>query len=194
MSEAVPPPPRPIELVDLDDRGWLLSVVLGAALVLLGVWLLANLYESVTVLAVLVGISLIVTGLAEAVALGGSAETGGLGVLAWVAGGLLVLTGLLLVAWPDATLWAVAVLAGAGLVVAGAVHAVRALADRGGDADRSERLLELGIGALGVVVGVIVLAWPDATLLVLAVLLGVRAIATGLVAIGAGWRLHRLTT
>jgi uncharacterized membrane protein HdeD (DUF308 family) len=194
MAEAVPPPPRPIELADLDDRGWLLSVVLGVALVVIGVWLLANLYESVTVLAVLVGISLIVAGLAEAVALGGSAETGGLGVLAWVAGGLLVLTGLLLVAWPDATLWAVAVLAGAGLVVAGAVHAVRALADRGGEADRPERLLELGIGVLGVVVGAIVLAWPDATLLVLAVVLGLRAVATGLVAIGAGWRLHRLTT
>ncbi len=182
----IPPPPRPIELRDLDDRDWLLSVLFGVALVVLGVWLLTNLYESVTVLGVLVGISLIVGGVTEAVALGGA---GRLGIVGWIAGALLVVVGIVVVAWPDITLWTIAVLAGLGLVVEGVLRALRALARR----DRPEWLAELAIGTLGVVVGAVVLAWPSATLLVLAVLLGIRTIITGVVAIAVGWRLRRLT-
>jgi len=36
-----------------------------------------------------------------------------------------------------------------------------------------------------------VLVWPDQTLVVLAVLLGLRAIGSGLVAIGVGWQMRR---
>lgn len=187
MSATVPPPPpRPIELRDVDDRDWLLSMLFGVLLVALGVWLLTNLFESVTVLGVLVGISLIVGGIAEAVALGGS---GRLGAVGWAAGALLVAAGVVVVAWPDVTLSTIAVLAGLGLVVDGLLRALRALAQR----DRPERTAELAIGVAGVVVGALVLAWPGATLLVLAVLLGIRAVATGLVAIAVGWQLHRLT-
>ncbi len=183
----VPPPPRPIELRDGDDQDWLLSVLFGIALVAVGVWLVTNLFESVTVLAVLVGISLIVGGIAEGVALGGAGEVGW---LAWLAGGLLVIAGVVTLAWPDITFWALAVLAGGGLVVAGAFRALRALTHR----DRPDWPAELAVGAVGVVIGLVVLAWPSATLVVLAVLFGLRAIATGLVAIGTGWQLHRLTT
>jgi uncharacterized membrane protein HdeD (DUF308 family) len=182
----VPPPPRPIELRDADagSGDWLISILVGVALVAVGVWLLANLYESVTVPAVLVGISFIVGGVAEAVALGG---TGALGPIAWVSGGLLVVTGIVVLAWPDATLWTIAVLAGIGLLVAGLVRVGEALTHR----DRPD-WPGLAVGALGVVIGALVLAWPGATLVVLAIVLGLRAIGTGLVAIGVGWQLHRL--
>lgn len=39
-----------------------------------------------------------------------------------------------------------------------------------------------------------IFAWPGQTLAVLAVLLGIRAIGPGLVAIGAGWQVRRLTS
>jgi uncharacterized membrane protein HdeD (DUF308 family) len=181
----VPPPPRPIELRDADGDDWLLSVLAGVVLVAVGVWMLANLYESVTVLAVLVGLSLIVGGIVEAVALGGA---GGLGPVAWVAGGLLVAAGIVVLAWPDATLWTIAILAGAALIVAGLVRAAAALAHR----ERPDWPAGLAVGVLGVVVGAVVLAWPGATLVVLAIVFGIRAVATGLVAIGVGWQLHRL--
>jgi uncharacterized membrane protein HdeD (DUF308 family) len=186
FGTAVPPPPRPIEYADADPSGWWVSVLGGLALVVLGVWLLTNLFESVVVLAWLVGISLIVGGITEVVALHGER---GLGKLPWVSGALLVAAGLAVIAWPDVTLWALAVLAGLGLLLAGVLRVLLALADR----DRPGTAVNLGIGAVGIAVGVLVMAWPGATLVVLAVLVGLRAVLTGVVAIGVGWQLHRLT-
>ena len=184
-SPAPPPPPRPIEYAEADTSGWWLSILGGLALVVLGVWLLTNLFDSVVVLAWLVGISLIVAGVVEIMALGGERGIGG---AAWLAGGLLVAAGIAVLVWPDITLWALAVMAGLGLILAGLMHIVLALADR----DRADMPLHLGLGGLSIALGVVVVVWPDATLVVLAVLLGLRAIASGLVAIGVGWQLHRM--
>lgn len=185
FGQAVPPPPRPVGYTDADTSGWWISVLGGLALVALGVWLLTNLFESVVVLAWLVGISLIVAGIVEMLALHGTHDAG---VAPWVAGGLLVAAGIAVMVWPDVTLWAIAVLAGLGLVFAGVVEVLLALADR----DRADMPLHLALGGLTVALGVLVVAWPGATLVVLAVLLGIRAIGSGLVAIGIGWQLRRL--
>ena len=61
------PPPRPIEYADVDASGWWVSVVGGLIMVLLGLWVLTNLYDSVVVLAWLVGLSLIFAGALEPV-------------------------------------------------------------------------------------------------------------------------------
>lgn len=180
-----PPPPRPIEYRDLDDRGWWLAVLAGVALVAVGVWMLTNLFESVVVLALLVGASLIVGGVLEVVALGGSR---GLGWLGWLGGGVLILAGVMVMAWPDVTLWVIAFLAGVALLFTGTVRAITALANR----DDDTWPVQLGLGGLGIALGAVILAWPDATLVVLAVSVGLRAIASGLVAIGTGWQMHRL--
>jgi uncharacterized membrane protein HdeD (DUF308 family) len=184
-SESPPPPPRPIEYADADASGWWLSVVSGIVMVLLGLWVLTNLYDSVNVLALLVGISLIVAGVVEILALHGEADVGW---AVWISGGLLVAAGIAVLVWPDITLWALAVLAGLGLLLAGLVRVGTALARR----DSPDFALQLAVGALGIVLGVIVLVWPDATLLVLALVLGLRFLVTGVVAIGVGWQLHRL--
>jgi uncharacterized membrane protein HdeD (DUF308 family) len=186
FDSPIPPPPRPIELEDVDERGWWLSILFGLGLVAVGVWLLTNLFESVTILALLVGVSLVVGGIAEIVALGGRE---GLGWVGWLGGGLVVAAGVAVLAWPDITLWALAVLAGAGLVLEGLVRIAVAFE---GHRTRPDWPIEAAVGALGVVLGAIVLAWPGATLVVLALLLGLRAVATGIIAIGVGWRVHRL--
>ncbi|HET6953432.1 MAG TPA: DUF308 domain-containing protein [Acidimicrobiales bacterium] len=180
-----PPPPRPIEYADADTSGWWISLLGGIALVALGVWVLTNLYESVVVLAWLVGVSLIVAGFVELMALHGTPD---LGWAVWLSSGLLIAAGAAVLVWPDITLWALAVLAGLGLLFAGTTRVLVALADR----DQPDFSLQLGIGAAGIVLGVLVLVWPDATLVVLALLLGIRFVFTGVVAIGVGWQLHRL--
>jgi uncharacterized membrane protein HdeD (DUF308 family) len=185
FGQAVPPPPRPVEYTDADPSGWWISLLGGLALIVLGVWLLTNLFESVVVLAWLVGISLIVAGVVEVLALHGS--RGG-GAAAWVAGGLLVAAGIAVIAWPDITLWALAVMAGIGLALAGIVELADALRNRA----RGDMPLQLALGGLTLLLGVVVIAWPEATLVVLAVLLGIRAIGSGLVAIGVGLQLRRL--
>jgi uncharacterized membrane protein HdeD (DUF308 family) len=185
QGNAIPPPPRPLEYRDVDASGWWLSLLVGVLLVGLGVWMLTNLFESVVVLAWIAGVSLIVGGIVEVAALGRRAA---LGWLAWLDAALLVAAGVVVLVWPDITLWALAVLAGAALLVAGAVRVVMALYNRH-DPDWT---LDLGIGGFGIALGAVVLSWPDATLVVLAVSLGIRAIATGLIAIGTGWQMHRL--
>jgi len=180
-----PPPPRPIEFTEADTGGWWLSIIGGIALVLLGVWLLTNLYDSVTVLAWLVGVSLIVAGIIEVLALHGER---GIGAAVWLSGGLLVAAGIVVLVWPDITLWALAVLAGIGLILAGVLRVVVALTER----DQPDFVVNLAIGAFGIVLGALVLAWPEATLVVLAVLLGIRFVVSGVVAIGMGWQLHRM--
>jgi uncharacterized membrane protein HdeD (DUF308 family) len=186
FGDAIPPPPRPIEYADADASGWWISIIGGIALVLLGVWLLTNLFESVVVLAWLVGISLIVAGVVEVMALRGS----GVDWAVWLIGALLVAAGVAVIVWPDVTLWAIAVMAGAVLVFDGVLRIVLALMQR----DSDDMPLQLGLGGFTAVLGIIVLVWPEATLVVLAVLLGIRAIATGLVAIGVGWRLRSIAT
>lgn len=183
--DAVPPPPHPIEYADRDARGWWISVLGGLALIVLGVWLLTNLFESVTVLAWLIGISLIVAGIVEVLALHAVREVA---VAAWISGGLLVAGGIAVLVWPDATLWALAVVAGLVLLLAGILRVVVALADR----DSGDMPLQLGLGGLTAALGILVLVWPGQTLVVLAILLGLRAIGSGLVAIGVGLQMRRL--
>lgn len=186
FGAAIPPPPRPIEYRDVDDSGWGWSIVAGVLLVGLGLWLVTNPYRSVEVLALLVGAALIVAGVVEVVAFGAE---GRLGWAAWVAGAAVAAAGVAVIVWPDATLWAIAVLAGVGLVVTGVIRLAVALESH---RIRPDWPLQLGLGVVSIVAGGVVLAWPDATLEVLGFLLGVHALVTGLVAIGTGWQLHRL--
>jgi uncharacterized membrane protein HdeD (DUF308 family) len=181
IGGTIPPPPRPVGYENADRRLWWAPMVAGVLLVLLGVWMLTNPFESVTVLAILVGVSLIVGGFMEAAV----ADDLGLGWLAWVGGALFIVAGVVVLAWPDITLWALAVATGITLVVTGALHCLWALG-------RPDKVPHLLIGGVGIVVGLAVVAWPDATLIVLALLTGLRALVTGLVAIGVGWQLHRL--
>jgi uncharacterized membrane protein HdeD (DUF308 family) len=182
-----PPPPRPIEYRDVDDSGWWASLLIGVLLVGLGVWMLTNLFDSVVVLAWIAGVSLIVGGIVEVAALGGRQA---LGWVAWLDAALLIGAGIVVLVWPDITLWALAVLAGAALLTAGLFRVVIAFYNR----DDPDWTLDLGIGAFGIVLGAVVLAWPDATLVVLALSLGIRAVVTGLIAIGTGWQMHRLAS
>ena len=171
----------------LDQRAWGLSMLLGAVLVGLGVWMLANLVESVYVLALIIGASLVVAGCAEAV-LGRERQGSRWG--AWIAGLLLVLTGLVVLAWPDITLWALTFAGGLALFLGGVVHTLVGLVRHG----RPGWTLDLALGAIGIATGGIVLVWPEATLVVVAILFGIRAVVTGLIAIAAGWELRRQGT
>lgn len=182
----VPPPPRPIEYSDLDSGSWWLSMLFGAVLVAVGVWLLSNLYESVTVLAILVGISLVVGGVAEALTMGGR---DGFGWAAWAGGAVVVAAGFVVLAWPDVTLKAVAIVAGLALLLIGLLRIASALQRHASSTDWP---VQLAVGAFGVILGAIILAWPSATLMVLGFFLGLRAVFTGLLLVGTGWKQRQL--
>lgn len=151
--------------------GWWLFLALGALSAVVGVLLLLDLAEAVWALALFVAFGLIVDGLAELLAVGRYRTP--LGMLAGV---VLVVGGILAVAWPDITLWALAVVTGVGLLVSGAVRVAGAL-DRPSRPEGWRWILAGGL--LSIVAGVFALAWPAATVLVLAIVLGIRLLAFG---------------
>jgi uncharacterized membrane protein HdeD (DUF308 family) len=194
-SDPLPPPPPlgpapvPTDVVDHTDDGggaaqnWWLALLVGGLMLGLGGWMLANLVESVLVLAVLIGVSLITGGFVDAWLLSQRRPRWA----AWIEGLLLVLAGIVVLSWPDITLWVLTLAGGLALLLGGVVQLVVALAHR----HQPTWTLDLGLGALGLVLGAIVLAWPEATLVVVAVLFGIRAVVVGLLTIATGLQMRR---
>jgi uncharacterized membrane protein HdeD (DUF308 family) len=180
----IPPPPKPAEYEGVERSSGTVLILVGGALAVLGLVLLANPFAAIWILGVLIGLSLIAGGLAEIVSNRGSS---GSRVPGFVVGGLIIVAGIVAAAWPDATVWALAVVAGVGLVISGGIGIVGSL---GGDGTK-DRSLVLGLSVASLVIGIVVLAWPDATLTVLAVLLGFRTLLNGLVSIGIGINIRR---
>jgi len=152
---------------------WWLVALLGAALVVIGILLLANLAGAAFTLAILVGIGMIISGIDEIV----QADRHVRRWPSWLLGALWIVVGVVAFAWPGVTLWALAVVFGIGLLITGVLEIFFAI--------RMRREMQcwywaLITGALAVVAGVMSLAWPDATVLVLAVLLGIYVLLRGL--------------
>ncbi|HET6953561.1 MAG TPA: DUF308 domain-containing protein [Acidimicrobiales bacterium] len=178
MSEFVWPEERP-GLERASSRWWLFLAV-GAVSAVVGTVLILDLVAAVTTLALLAALGLALTGLGELMTAGRYRS-----VLGVVAGVALVAGGVLAAAWPDITLWVLAVVAGLGLVVSGLARIAGAVTLRVEGWD----WLLFG-GALSVAAGILALAWPDATVLVLGLLLGVRTLLFGIAEIMFGLALH----
>ena len=154
-------------------RRWRLILAVGVLLVVLGVLLLANLVDAAFTLAVLVGISLLVEGFDELM----QAERHEVRWPGYVLGVVWILTGVIAIAWPGITLRSLAIVTGISFVVGGIALVVFA--------GRFRRRLPrwnwwVVAGLLSVVAGIFCLAWPDVTILALAILLGLRVLMRGI--------------
>jgi uncharacterized membrane protein HdeD (DUF308 family) len=180
MDEFYWPQERP-GLERASSRWWVF-LVLGIAAAVLGFILILNLYAAVTTLALLVAAGLIVTGIGELMTAGRYDSKLGI-----VAGVLLIVGGILAAVWPDITLWILAVVVGVDFILSGIARIMGALSLR----VEGWGWLLFG-GVLSVVVGVLALAWPDATILVLGLLLGIRMLLFGIAEIMFALALHDL--
>jgi uncharacterized membrane protein HdeD (DUF308 family) len=178
MGEFMWPEERP-GMLRSSSRWWLL-LALGAVSVVVGVLLLLDLFAAVATVALLAAFGLMLTGIGELITAGRYRN-----VLGLVAGAVLVLGGVAAAVWPGITLWVLAVIAGIGLVVSGVARIWGALALR------VEGWGWLFVGGLvSVVVGVLALLWPGATILALGILLGLRMIMFGVAEIMFALALH----
>ncbi|MUL41667.1 HdeD family acid-resistance protein [Streptomonospora sp. PA3] len=103
-----------------------------------------------------------------------------------VRGAAAIVFGLVAVLWPGITAVALATVFGVYALVDGVFAGWAATR-----AQESERPPLIWEAILGVVVGLVVLAWPLATVLVLTILLGLWAIVTGVFEILTAYRLRR---
>jgi len=151
---------------------WWASALIGIGAVVLGVLLIVRPLSSVTVLTIYIGLSCVAAGVASLSSDAARSRQLAAGVLGagWIVLGVAVLAGLGRAIGLLPTVIAVA------LIVSGLV--------RGFEVRRAPTLdARIATGLFGltdIVFGVVALAWPDITLLVVAVLFGARTIAFGL--------------
>jgi uncharacterized membrane protein HdeD (DUF308 family) len=166
------------------DHSWAWTLVLGVATACLGVVILANPFATARTLAILVAVGILVHGLIEVFRFRQSPQpTATLG-----AGVLLVIGGLVALFWPGITLWVLALVVGFTIVLAGATRLTAAIVDR--HAFPAWRWL-LASGALSLILGIVAVAWPKATIVVLAVIFGLQITLVGLLEIAVALELRR---
>lgn len=161
-------------------RRWLLLV--GSSLAVpVGVLLALRPFASLAVLVVGVSVGLLVLGVVRLVADRGTAPARWW----WLAGVAHLVAALVVVLWPGPTIRVLAVAVGLALVVDGVLDLVVARRARG----RVRASASLS-GATSVPLGGLALAWPDVTVLVVAVLFGARVLLAGLRGVAAAVRGH----
>ena len=168
---------------ELAHRYWSVMLAAGIVAIIFGIIVLANIWGSVRLVAILAGLFLIFAGVVQFVnAAGAERKTGK------IIGGLVVLIlGLVLVFWPDTSVKTVAVLVGLAFLFWGAVMAIAAFVDRGEGWG-----IAAGFGVLLALVGIIVVAWPGPTIAILMIFVGIDAILFGASLVAQGLALRKV--
>jgi uncharacterized membrane protein HdeD (DUF308 family) len=167
--------------------GWLLAF--GLITVAAGIAVLVWPGKTLVVIAVLFGIQLIVAGIFRFVAAFAVHDlTGGTRVLYALLGVLSLIIGLYAVRHVLITLLALALVLGIFWIINGSVELFTALSHR----EMQSRGWSGFMGALSIVAGIVVLAYPGVTLVTLAVILSVWLIVFGFGQIFAAFRIRSL--
>jgi uncharacterized membrane protein HdeD (DUF308 family) len=163
---------------------WWLIPLLGVVTFGVGLFLVIEPHETLKVLTVILGILLLVDGVAVLVAsIFGHGE--GRGLLA-IVGILSVIAGLVLIKKPFHTLVFLTLVVGIWFVVAGAARFVSAFSMTG------SRGLTIFGALIEVAAGILILSWPEIGLTTFAVIVGIVMMIRGLLLIYAGWLLHKV--
>lgn len=161
----------------------------GVATIALGIILMVFTEESVKFFAVIAGIYLIFSGIFLIVA-SFSSETGGTGirVLSAIAGLFSVLLGIVAFRGISQAVAILALLIGVGWVVRGVAELIEGLSNPGMPA----RGWVIFIGALSLIAGLVVLAWPAITLEALVWVTGLWLVFLGIIEVIGSFQLRKL--
>jgi uncharacterized membrane protein HdeD (DUF308 family) len=181
MSTTVPPRRAGVPTETAMRLGRIGLVVLGVAALVVGVVLLLNPDVAAHTLALLIGLGLVLGGCLE---IAGREATGSGRAGSVVVGAILVVGGLVAAFWPGVSLWTLAVVTGISLMLHGVGRLFLAFGAR--REVHGWGWLALA-GAVNVVIGLLAVAWPTATVLVLSLLLGIQVLAFGGFLIGAAF-------
>jgi len=184
---AVPESPSAADRLSGVGRSPVLLVAEGVLGALLGILVLTWPGATVGVLAWVFGVLLIVTGVLHFVSAFSDRDGAAGRVLSCVLGTLLLLAGLLCLRSPLQTALVLGLLVGVVWVVGGVVRIVQGIVLGRGAA----RWWRIAAGALWVMAGVLVLEYPDASLVALASILGIVLLLEGVLLVAVGLTTHR---
>jgi uncharacterized membrane protein HdeD (DUF308 family) len=165
-------------------KEWWLVAVLGVVSLVCGV--LAIVYPDITLLAmgIIFGFYLLLAGIYELVeAIVGDAASRALSAIVGV---VALIAGLVCLRRPGESLLALIAVLGIYLIVTGIARLVRAFASA------EHRGLGVLAAIVDLVLGILILSWPDESLVTLAILFGISLIFRGLFALVAAFQLRRL--
>jgi hypothetical protein len=186
MSAAVPFRPSVEDVLRPVSRYWWLWAVFGVLSIVAGVIALANPGLSLVAIGILFGCWLIVTGFFDVLA-GVAADDASAArrVVAVLLGVVSLIAGLMCLRLPGAGVLALVIVAGSYLIVSGVLLLAAAVGD-------DQPGLAIALGLANLVLGVLILALPQLSLVTFAVLFGIGLILRGAVALAAAVRLRRL--
>jgi uncharacterized membrane protein HdeD (DUF308 family) len=174
---------KPGELHELT-WGWWLALLIGALSIVVGVIVILKPSNSLSTLAVIFGIFILIDGIVELVA-AVTGETENRGLLA-VLGALSVIAGVLLIRHPLGGVKAVALLLGIWLIAAGVVRFIAAFAYP------ENRLWRIVVALVLAIFGIVIVSSPHIGYTTLALIAGICFICYGLSMLVAGWAMHLL--
>ena len=176
-------------LVDLDvAKAWPVAAFVGVITIALGVIVMVWPSETLTVLAVLLGLQLLLFGIFRLIN-SFSSDARSPGLLAFV-GILGMVGGVVVLRHPFDTVVVLATLLGVVWVVGGAIELMTAVVDD----SHHDRWLMLISGLLSVAAGVVVIAWPAPTVTVIAWISGIYLVVSGILIGAAALRLRSAAT
>ncbi len=164
-------------------RVWWVVLVIGIVFTLFGIVMLFDVAAGATTIAIIVGAFLIFDGLVEMISGG---RRGGSRAWAVVLGILLLIGGIVVIAWPGVTFLVIAVVWGITLLVGGIARVVSASMLRG----YGWGWLVL-LGIIETIIGIVMLAWPHQTAYVILILIGIYSIVAGIIQIFLSFQLKK---
>jgi uncharacterized membrane protein HdeD (DUF308 family) len=153
---------------------WGLVLAVGIVAVVFGILVLANIWGSVHLVAILAGLFLLFAGVLQFF-IGGHGKTGRV-----VAGVISIIV------WPETSVKTVAVIVGLAFLISGVSVAVAAVSARGEGYGAV-----IGVGIVLAVIGLVFIIWPGPTVTLLMVLVGLAALLFGIGAIVQALSLRR---
>jgi uncharacterized membrane protein HdeD (DUF308 family) len=175
-------------MTSLGRTAWLAVLTAAVGCVAVGILLLAWPTATLTIVAILLGASLLVSGLLRLFdGFTARAESGGMRAAYIVVGLLAILVGLYCLRHRDVTIFLLALLVGAYWIV----HGVADLAVAATSGPMPGRGLKVAAGLFSLAAGIVVLFWPAISLVLLLTILGAWLLFYGVLLAVLAFRLRR---
>lgn len=172
-------------------RNWGLLIGFGIVLSGLGIAMLAWPEATIGVLAALLGVALLISGIFSVIGgLTRSDHPTSIRILGGVSGVLSILLGVFALSGITTAVTILALMVGFGWIVRGIGDLAAGIGSKG----QRGRGITIAAGILGIIAGAVVLVWPSITLVVLAYVGGIWLILMGLLQMVLAFRLRKVNT
>jgi len=172
------------EVIAEAKKAWWLLAVLGAVSIGLGIVLIFWPGQTLTVVATLVGLIMLVSGVIRFFVAVFDSRSSDRWMMA-ISGIIGIVLGVAVMKNPEATIKLIVVITAIFWLISGLIDLFRGLAD----GDLPDRGIRIGFGGLSVFFAVIVLVWPAITIGVFAIIVGLYTVLVGVLELVAAFQI-----